>query len=243
MLRRLVSGIRFLTILPGSPGTAFDARRTMPFFPVCGLLIGILLAAVDGAASFFWERPAVAVLDVLALAVISGGLHLDGLADTADGLYGRRPRDRALAIMKDSRIGAMGMVAVTCCLAVKWAGLSSVHGARLVWLALVPGFSRASVLFAIRFLPYGRPEGGTGHAFFQHPLSWPDFWGVAVLAGAAFVFSGWQALWALTGFTILLFSELIYYRFKINCVTGDMLGAMIEIHEAGLFLLLSAAAQ
>ncbi|RJQ76850.1 MAG: adenosylcobinamide-GDP ribazoletransferase [Desulfobacteraceae bacterium] len=240
MWQSIVCGIGFLTILPGGRTMLFDARRTVSFFPVCGLLIGTLLVMVDVAAASFWQRPAAAVIDVVALAVISGALHLDGLADTADGLYGRRTLQRALEIMKDSRIGSIGTVAVACCLAVKWAGISGLHADRLVWLLLVPAFARGAVLFGIRTLPYGRPEGGTGHVFFQQPLRMLDFWGLAVLSGLAFLCTGWQALWIVGGFAFLAFSVLLYYRRKINCITGDMLGALIEIEEAGLFLLLSA---
>jgi adenosylcobinamide-GDP ribazoletransferase len=240
MLRSFLSGIQFLTIFPCGSVAVFDAGRTMPFFPLCGLLIGMLLVAVDTAASFFWGRPAVAVIDVLALVVISGALHLDGLADTADGLYGRRTPERALSIMKDSRIGAIGMVAVICCLSVKWAGLSSLHEHRLYELLLIPAFARSSVLFGIRWLPYGRPDGGTGRAFFEQPLRMLDFWGVALLSALACLLSGWRALWIISGFAVLVFSVLLYYRHKINCITGDMLGALIEIQEAGLFLLASA---
>jgi adenosylcobinamide-GDP ribazoletransferase len=240
MLRSFISSIQFLTILPCGTANSFDARRTIPFFPLCGLLIGGLLVAVDTAASFCWKRPVVAVIDVLVLVVISGALHLDGLADTADGLYGRRTPERALSIMKDSRIGAIGMVTVVCCLAVKWAGLSSLRVHRLYGLLLIPAFARASVLFAIRWLPYGRPDGGTGRAFFEQPLQMKDFWGVALLSAMACMLSGWQALWILSGFAALVLLVLLYYRRKINCITGDMLGALIEIQEAGLFLLLSA---
>lgn len=240
MIRSFLSGIQFLTIFPCGSVATFDAAKTMPFFPLCGLLIGMLLVAVDTAASFFWGRSAVAVIDVLALVAISGALHLDGLADTADGLYGRRAPEKALSIMKDSRIGAIGTVAVICCLAVKWAGLSNLYGHRMVALLLIPAFARSSILFGIRGLPYGRPDGGTGRAFFERPLRMMDFWGVALLAALAFIFSGWKALWLLGGFAALVFSVLLYYRHKINCITGDMLGALIEIQEAGLFLLLSA---
>jgi adenosylcobinamide-GDP ribazoletransferase len=238
--RNLISGIQFLTLIPGGSSRPFDARRTIPFFPLCGLLIGVLLAGVDSAAALLWDRPAVAVLDVLALVLISGALHLDGLADTADGLYGRRTPEQSLTIMKDSRIGAIGMVAVSCCLAVKWAGLSNLGIHRFELLILIPAFARASVLFGIRMLPYGRPQGGTGHAFFQHPLRTVDFWGIVMLAGLSFVWIGSQAFWLIGGFGCLCWSCILYYRTKINCITGDMLGAMIEIQEAGLFLILAA---
>lgn len=239
IFHNFIAGIQFLTIIPvGS--RPFDARATMPYFPICGLLIGSLLVAVDVASSLVWDRPAAAVVGVLTLVLISGALHLDGLADTADGLYGHRTPEQSLAIMKDSRIGAIGTVALVCCLFIKWAGLSNLHMHRLELLLLIPAFARASVLFGVRALPYGRPQGGTGHAFFQHPLRITDFWGIGLLSLLAWMCLGNRAVLLLAGFISLTFLCIFYYRRKINCITGDMLGGMIEIQEAGLFLLLSA---
>lgn len=240
MWRSFLSGIQFLTILPCGPAQPFEARRALPLFPLCGLVVGLVLLLVDYAASFLWQRSMVAVLDVVALAWVTGALHLDGLADSADGLYGRRPPEKALAIMKDSRIGAMGMVTVVCCLAVKWAGLCELNTHRTLLLLLVPAVARSGVLFAVHRLPYGRPEGGTGQAFFQGQPRLKDFWAAALLLAVALLLGNWSGVLLLAGFAVLTAGVLIYYRLKINCITGDMLGALIELTEAGLFLTLSA---
>lgn len=244
MCRGLFSAIQFLTILPlGSPHR-FQANKAMPFFPIVGLVIGGLLALVDYVAAMIWPQQAVAVLDVVFLAVITGALHIDGLADASDGLYGRRTTERALEIMKDSRIGAIGMVAVVCCLAIKWAGLSSalpeIQTFRPFWLCVVPAISRSTVMIAVRLLPYGRPDGGTGRPFFQHPLGAKDYWPFTVLAVIMLMMDAWGALWMSIGAILLTAAILLYYRIKINCITGDMLGAMIEVTESGLFLLMAA---
>ena len=241
MWHHFLSGIQFLTILPCGPTQPLEARRTLPLFPLCGLVVGALLLLVDYGSSLIWQRSVVAVLDVVALAVVSGALHLDGLADTADGLYGRRSPEKALAIMKDSRIGAMGMVTVVCCLAMKWAGLCGLDLHRPILLLLVPAAARSGVLYAVHYLPYGRPEGGTGQAFFQGSLRLQDYWAVAVVLLAALLLAAWSGVLLLAGFVALTAGVLSYYRLKINCITGDMLGALIEITEAGLFLILSAA--
>ena len=243
MWRHLLSGIQFLTILPCGPTQPLEARRTLPLFPLCGLVVGTVLLLVDYGASLFWQRSVVSVLDVVALAVVSGALHLDGLADTADGLYGRRSPEKALAIMKDSRIGAMGMVTVACCLAVKCAGLNELDMHRTSLLLLVPATARAGVLFAVHYLPYGRPEGGTGQVFFQGRPRLQDYWAAAVVLLAALLLARGSGVLLMVGFVALTAGVLIYYRLKINCITGDMLGALIEITEAGLFLILSAMTQ
>ena len=173
-----LSAVQFLTIIPCGHRPAFDARAALPFFPLCGLLIGAILTGVHTLSGLWCPAPVVALLDVVSLAVLTGALHLDGLADTADGLYGHRSQEQALAIMKDSRIGAMGTVSVICCLAAKWVGLAHIVGHAPIWLLLVPAYARSAVLFGIRFLPYGRPNGGTGHAFFQAPVGIKNFWGI-----------------------------------------------------------------
>ncbi len=236
----LVFAIQFLTILPLRTPDRFDARAALPYFPICGLLIGALLTGIDAVAGFIWPRPVAAVLDVLLLAVISGALHLDGLADTADGLYGKRPLDRALAIMKDSRIGSMGVVAVVCCLAVKWAALANLSAPPVYWLVLVPAYARAAVLIGSKALPYGRAQEGTAHPFFETPLTLGDFWGLLVLVAAS-LSGGWRAMGINLGFTLLVMAVLVWYKRKTGCVTGDMLGALIEVTESGLFLLAAAS--
>ncbi len=233
------SALQFLTIMPFGRHPAFDARASLPFYPLCGLLIGAILACVHQGALLLWPPQVTALLDVVALVVITGALHLDGLADTADGLYGRRDPQRALAIMKDSRIGSMGSVSLICCLAAKWAGLSHISGDEINWLFLVPAYARASVLFGIKALPYGRPDGGTGRIFFQAPIRIRDFWGLGLLILLS-LFTGWGFLALNMGFALIVFAALWWYKKKLQCITGDMLGAMIETVEAGLFIIAAA---
>ena len=123
-MKPLIAAIQFLTVLPlGARGT-YEPRAMIGWFPIVGLLLGCVLAGFDAAAARLWTPPAAAVLDVLLLILLTGALHLDGVGDTADGLYGRRPAEKALQIMKDSRIGAMALVTVVAVLALKWAGLA-----------------------------------------------------------------------------------------------------------------------
>ena len=231
----LIFAMQFLTIFPLARPHRFNARAALPFFPLCGLLIGAILMSADVMAAKLWPRSVVAVLDVLLLVVVSGALHLDGLADTADGLYGRRNPEHALTIMKDSRTGAMGVVAVICCLAVKWAGLAHLSAHHGFWLLLVPAYARASILIGTKALPYGRSKEGTAHAFFQSPLTIPDFWGLGLLLPLSLII-GWQAIGLNLGFALMAILILSWYHRRMGCITGDMLGAMIEVIEAGLFL-------
>ncbi len=239
-MNALTAAIRFLTILPIGRGAVFEPHKMIPFFPIAGILIGLLLAVFDAVVGIFWSISIRSMLDGLFLIIITGGLHLDGLGDMADGLYGRRQKEKALAIMKDSHIGAMGVVAIVAGLAAKWAGMSGLDTHRSLCLVLVPAFARAGMLFGFLFLPYCRPEGGTGHPFFQKPLDATAFWGFVPLFVLAMLI-GWAFLWLAFGFAAVIFLLLLFYDSRMGCITGDMLGAMVEITEASLFLILVAA--
>lgn len=232
----MLSALQFLTIIPCPAQHTFNARESLPYFPICGLAIGVALVVIEALASLIWPSPVAAMVVVIALAVISGALHLDGLADTADGLYGRRKPDRALTIMKDSRIGAMGLVAVLCCMGLKWVGVANIAANETAWLLIVPAYARASVLFGTKLLPYGRSDGGTGHDFFNSPLTIKDFWSFGLLVVLS-LFASWGFIALNAGFLLIVFGVIEWYRRKINCITGDMLGALIEVTEAGLFLI------
>jgi adenosylcobinamide-GDP ribazoletransferase len=234
----LISAIRFLTILPlGKPET-FDPKGMAQFFPLVGLIVGALVAAVDMAASALWPKPVASLLDVIFLIVVTGAFHVDGLGDAADGLLGHRPKERALAIMKDSRIGAMGLVAIVCALSIKWAGIATLEAHRHVLLIIIPAYARAGQLFGIRLFAYGRPDGGTGQALFGDTLKPYAFWALLVPAAVS-LWLGWIGLWLNVVFVVLTAAILRYYKWRMGCITGDMLGAMTEITESMLFLLVS----
>jgi adenosylcobinamide-GDP ribazoletransferase len=230
-----VSAVQFLTIIPLKSNQSFDARRSLPYYPLCGLLIGIILVIFHYITNLFWPSQIAALLDVTLLAVITGALHLDGLADTTDGLYGHRDPQHALTIMKDSRIGSMGSVSMILCLAAKWVGLSYINSCDFIWLFLVPAYARATVPFGVWSLPYGRPDGGTAHALFKDPIKINDFWGLGILVVLSLI-TGWKFIILNLTFALIVFIVIWWYKKKIQCITGDMLGAMIEITEAALFI-------
>lgn len=237
-MKRLISALEFLTLLPLGKPLAFDPKGMVPYFPVVGIILGTMLSMFDQAALRLWSEPVVAVLDVGLLIVLTGALHLDGLGDTADGLLGHRPREEALAVMKDSRIGVMGLTAIIGGLSLKWAGIMSLGAHRSLLLVIIPAYARGGMLFGMRFLEYGRPVSGTGHAFFENPLNIGAFWGVLIPAALSY-FLGWRGLWLIFIFAATTLSILFYYKKRVGCITGDMLGAMAEITESILFLLVS----
>ena len=123
-MRGFSSALTFLTVLPfGRRSSAPPEASSLFYFPVVGMIIGGLLAAVDGLGSLFLFDPLRALLDVAFLALLTGGLHLDGLADSADALYLHHDREKALEIMKDPRVGVMGVLVLIFCLGFKLTGL------------------------------------------------------------------------------------------------------------------------
>lgn len=236
----LRSALMFITILPAGKDVRFSPLGMIRCFPVVGLILGGLLAALDCGASLLWSDPVVAILDMLFLVAVTGAFHLDGLGDAADGLFSHRSRERALEIMKDSSTGMMGLVAIIAILAVKTAGIYAVKtecssSAALVFLFIVPALSRGGMLFGIRFLQYGRKNTGTGHDLFEKKLPGKDFiWLLPVIALALSLGIKGIVLVLVFGVTVGLI--LYYYKVKMGCITGDMLGAMTEVSEAVLFL-------
>ena len=234
------SALLFITILPAGTSVAYFPMGMIKFFPLVGLVIGCLLALVDQVASFFWPPAAVAVLDVCFLTLVTGAFHLDGLGDTADGIFSHQSKERALEIMKDSRTGMMGLVAVFCILALKTAGIFSLKTAGMgyqapILMLIIPAYSRGAMIFGIRFFRYGRLEKGTGKDLFERPVSVSAFAFFLIPVVISF-FLGYKGLVLNVMFVLVLSVMLAFYKKKIGSITGDMLGALNEVMEAMLFM-------
>jgi adenosylcobinamide-GDP ribazoletransferase len=230
----------FITILPTGKNPLYSPVGMIRFFPVVGLIIGALLVITDVLASMVWPAPAAALVDLIFLVAVTGAFHLDGLGDTADGIFSHRGRERALEIMKDSRTGMMGLVAVVLGLATKLAGIWSIKTncfpvQAMAIFFLVPSFSRAAMIFGIKYLNYGRKGKGTGKDLFDRPLNLKDFYLCLIPLGFS-LFLGYKGLILILGFALGCVAILKFYKQKMNCITGDMLGAMTELMESWLFM-------
>jgi adenosylcobinamide-GDP ribazoletransferase len=225
-MRNLISALQFITILPMGKVESFDPPKMVPFFPLVGIILGALVAAFDALIGGLWPPPVAALLDIILLAVLTGAFHIDGLGDTADGLLAPRSRDKALEIMKDSRLGTMGLVAILFGLAIKWSAIAGLDAHRSLTLLIVPAYARAGILFGMRYLPYGRSDG-TGKPFFDLDLSVRHFWGLILPVGLS-LFLGRKAVWLNLAFAVIIAVILFFYKKRMGCITGDMLGAMTE---------------
>jgi adenosylcobinamide-GDP ribazoletransferase len=236
-MNRLIASLQFISALPLGKPRPFDPKGIIVNFPLAGLVIGLIVALFDLLATNLWPAAVASVLDVVLLAAATGGFHLDGLADMADGLYGHRDREKSLAIMKDSRVGAMGLVAVVLVLLTKTIALTHVERGRFLALLLTPAYARAAMMAGIRLLPYARGEEGTGSPFFETQLTIMDFRYLAVPVLLSLLL-GWHAIVMNLFFVLITAGLILLYRQKLEGITGDLLGAMTEIIEAGLLLAL-----
>jgi adenosylcobinamide-GDP ribazoletransferase len=234
-MRAFWLALQFLTILPVPVTREFNATlrgRSVLFYPLIGLLIGGLLAAVhvllEGAPT-----SVEAILLLIVWAVVTGALHLDGLADSADALVGAHgDRERALAIMKDPASGPAGVTALVLVLLLKYAALAAVVEAGQ-WPALVvaPLLGRAALVAVFLTTPYVRSAGiGAKHA-----EQLPRFAAIVVLAlSAMFVALAGQGtgLWPLGGVVVTVLLARWFMLARLDGTTGDTLGAVCEITEA-----------
>jgi adenosylcobinamide-GDP ribazoletransferase len=243
-MKPFFAALQFLTVVPvpaALGGTEKDLERSVYFFPAAGLVLGAILAGLDAIlASALPVLPASAIV-VTALVMLTGGFHLDGLADTADGFMSSRPRERVLEIMKDSRTGPMGVMAVVCVLILKVTLLASVNGTmRPALLVLMPVAGRSAMVMVMGALPYARPEGGLGSIFMRGRSPLWIAWGFFFLVAAGLAAAGWLGFAAAAGAALTAAVLAIYMNRKIGGITGDTIGAACEVVE--LVPLLIAAA-
>lgn len=236
----MILAVRFLTIVPvpGRDGAGPSALgRAAWWFPIVGLGLG---AALAGAARVVdvWTPPLVgAALLVTGWKVATGGIHLDGLADSLDGLAGS-DAGRRLAIMRDSRIGvfgAAGLVLVLILFVVALAELAAPMRSRLLLLAPVVG--RVTPLLVGAWLRPATPGQGLGAAFAAGLSPWAGLvHGVAGLALATWLLGPSGAAIAAVAWSLtLLWAGFAGRRF--GGVTGDVLGAVVELGELAVLLL------
>jgi adenosylcobinamide-GDP ribazoletransferase len=236
MFAGFIGALGFLSVLPIGKNTRWTGAMLLWFWPV-GLLLGVLWSLADHAMGWVFPPLLRSGLDVLVLAIMTGGLHLDGLADAADGLLCHRGRSESLRIMRDSFIGTWGVLALVFLLGLKMMALAQIAvDQRLIVLALVPAYGRLASQIAMAFLPYLRGEDGIAHHLFTPLARWAWCPGVLVLPGImAWICRDILIFWNVT-FGIWVALVLLYYRLRMKGVTGDMLGALIESTELVLLM-------
>ncbi|MDC7125362.1 MAG: adenosylcobinamide-GDP ribazoletransferase [Spirochaetales bacterium] len=237
---KLLYAIRFLTIIPIPYKADEDMKKVAGstiFYPLVGLIIGGLLFLILKIVGLVFNPATTAVFLISFWALLTGGLHLDGLSDLVDGLGGGRNREQTLEIMKDSRIGAFGVISLILHLFLKWRlSLDLIQANAWLIFLIIPMFARWNVLLSILIFPSARKDG-LG-SFFKKYCGWyqPLAGGIFSFA-AAYLLLGLNAVLAgaISSLLALLFSGVISK--KLGGLTGDVYGAVIELSE--LFLMIA----
>lgn len=245
MVADVIGALAFLTIFGrGRP----PHRRQQPWFPVVGAGIGALVGLTWWGAVQWWSPGVAAAITLVADLVVTGLLHVDGLADAADGLLPHLDRQRRLDVMATPDIGAFALTAVVTALLLKWSALASLHlgGARTV--AVVAGLwatSRGLMVVAMNILPYARTGGGLASAFLGS-ASVRRAGGLGALTlgiGGGLMMLGRGALGGAvaTGAALLAGTGVLGLgRRRLGGYTGDVLGAAGVVAEVVGLLALAA---
>lgn len=207
-------------------------------FPLAGLLLGAILAGVNRLAVWALPSTIADLLTVGALIALTGGLHMDGLADTCDGLFSRRPKERILEIMRDSRVGSFGVIGIVMDLLARFALLGALGRAKWPALILIPVLSRWVMVLVAWLHPYARAEGGLGKAFTEYIGARETVLASVMAMLLAPALLGWTGL-ILAGVAVLLaLGAGRWIAGKIGGMTGDTFGAINELAELGSLLAL-----
>jgi adenosylcobinamide-GDP ribazoletransferase len=250
-LRLMLLAVQFLTRVPVPAWVGYRdewLHQCARHFSLIGLLVGAAAALVLLGASVLWPWPLAVLLSMVATLVLTGAFHEDGLADTFDALGGAVSREKALAIMKDSRLGTYGTVALVAVLALKAASLTALGAQAAAALLLAHTVSRALPVALIRWLPYA----GDADAAKAKPLSTQvSIAGVIVamswVVAIAAVLVGVRALGATAVLLSLAAAALValmmarWLRRRLGGFTGDTLGATQQLGELAIYLALIAA--
>jgi adenosylcobinamide-GDP ribazoletransferase len=243
-MRLVLIAFQFLTIipLPFSPRCEKeDLGRSTAFFPLVGLVIGGLLVGGNWLISPWITRPLCDALLITLLALVTGALHLDGLADVCDGLAARGGRERFLAVMKDSQVGAVGAVGLVLGLLLKWQALVAVP-AEIKWqvLLLFPVLARFGQVLTLTGARHARQDG-LGAAFVLGAGRGMLFLAFIISAFLSAALLGIKGIAALTAVCLLTSAGRLFFQRRLGGLTGDTIGCISELNEILVLIVFSAA--
>ena len=235
--------IQFFTRIPINKTVSVEAddfKYGSIFLPIIGLIIGLISSCAYIITHLWGNNLFAAVCAVIAVACVTGALHLDGLSDTCDGVFSSRNKERMLEIMKDSRIGTMGALALIFLVLLKVSlifGMS--YKVALYSLIIAPVISRLSLLFSFTISKYAR-ESGLGKTFIGNVTNKEFIIGLII---GLIIIIPLLKLYSLIFILLIFIGPWIinkYMESKIGGMTGDTLGALCELQEILVFVVLSA---
>ncbi len=236
-LNGFVLNLLFLTRIPVPVKIEYTDRAFAAgsvFAPAIGLLIGLISVCAYLLFGFLDNRPLALLLVLAAEIAVTGGIHLDGLADTFDGIFSYRDRGRVLEIMKDSRLGTGGAIGLVLTLMLKYVMLVSLPDRYIVpCLAAMPVLSRMTISWSAGLSPYARKGEKTMTAGLVRntgPVEIIISTTLAVIIGALLLkLAVVPLVMIIIAFSLIM---VLYMKFRIGGITGDVIGAVIELSEA-----------
>lgn len=240
LVQLFLSAVAFLTRLPVPPkmqGGPDTLSSSAVFFPLVGLLVSAGAIILNHVFSRFVAHDVVIVLVLVFLVAITGGLHEDALADAADGFGGGWGKDQILSIMRDSRVGSFGALAIAFALLARFVFLSNIPPHRFdSYLVAGQVTCRWTALPLAFFLPPARAQTGQGARVAGKITIFSLVTGTLLTAAILGVALGTKALWVGLAAVVVTGASGAYYRHSIGGITGDCLGATNQITEMAIYL-------
>lgn len=232
------AALQFLTIFPTPLSHRINAKtcgESLSYFPLVGLIVGAILLGLHYGLSLILPSTIVNALVIVALVVLTGAHHLDGLIDTFDGIIAGKTKRERLAIMSDTKVGTFGIISAILVLSLKYVSLSSAP--ILPALLLMPTLSRWAMVSTIFAFPYAK-HSGMGLAFKQG-ARWQRLTVATVIAlVVAVALQNWRGLVVMVALWLIVFGIARYFRSRIDGLTGDNYGAINELAEVLSLLLI-----
>ena len=166
-MKRFISILQFMTRIPINIDTGFDEEfhKTITYFPLVGLVLGVLIYIIGLVSGIFFDSFITSIIVTLALVILTGGLHIDGLGDTFDAIYSYRDKERMLEIMKDSRLGTNSLLAIMFLILLKIGFIYSIINNSLLWTVIfMPVVARLGVI-VMMYKTVTPRENGMGNLF------------------------------------------------------------------------------
>jgi len=241
----IVDGIRralgFLTIYPlraSDVWTPETLGSSMAYYPVVGIVIGLGLWGGYMVLSLVLPHALTSVLLLGVLLLMTGGLHVDGLADTVDGLCGGYSREERLRIFKDPHVGPMAVASVVLVLLAQYVSLNVLApSAMLPALVLMATLSRYSMVQLAYFSPYARATGGLGEPFVRGITQYHLYAAVLLTLAATLLVGGMRGVVIGGVVSVATVGYQLYFRQRLGGITGDVLGATNEVNAVLVLLL------
>ncbi len=231
-IRSLRAAVSFLTVVPvANPDGSAGERLGRAYFPAIGALVGLVAGLVFVLVTALTTPFLAAGVAVAALTLLTGALHLDGLADSADGLLARGDTERRLAVMRDPRLGSYGVATLVVVLVLEVAALASMSPVRaLTGLVIAGALSRLATLAVIAWVPYVR-ESGLGNIAFETRHRGVDLLVGGLLTALVCLLDWKHALVAATLVAISTLAVVALARRRVGGATGDVCGATAELGQ------------